>query len=310
MGQNLVSLEQWRALVAVVDAGGYAQAAEALNKSQSAVTYAVKKLESLLGVEAFTLDGRRAVLTPVGRLLVQRARVLIDDAARLERSARSLSAGWEAELEIAVEALFPTWLMIECLAEFGDTAAHTRIEWYETILGGTQDALLDGAALALTPHVPQGFTGEAVFDFEFVPVAHPDHPLHALGRALGPRDLRRHRHIVVRESGRTRDRPLSVQAEQRWTVSHMPTSIGAVCRGHGYAWLPAVKIRRELEEGQLLPLPMRGGGVRRATMYLVLADPDGAGPGALRLADIVRRRCDDLGPGEVSADWLPPGATP
>ena len=41
-----VTLDQWRALVAVVDAGGYAQAAEALHKSQSAVTYAVQKLES------------------------------------------------------------------------------------------------------------------------------------------------------------------------------------------------------------------------------------------------------------------------
>ena len=46
-----ISLEQWRALQAVVDAGGYAQAAEMLHKSQSAVTYAVQKLESLLDVK-------------------------------------------------------------------------------------------------------------------------------------------------------------------------------------------------------------------------------------------------------------------
>jgi len=31
--------------LAVVDAGGYAQAAEVLHKSQSAVTYAVQKME-------------------------------------------------------------------------------------------------------------------------------------------------------------------------------------------------------------------------------------------------------------------------
>ena len=41
-----ISLEQWRALLAVVEAGGYAQAAEALHKSQSAITYAVQKIES------------------------------------------------------------------------------------------------------------------------------------------------------------------------------------------------------------------------------------------------------------------------
>ena len=37
-----ISLDQWRSLIAVVDAGGYAQAAETLHKSQSAVTYAVR----------------------------------------------------------------------------------------------------------------------------------------------------------------------------------------------------------------------------------------------------------------------------
>ena len=48
-----ISLEQWRSLVAVVEAGGYAQAAEALHKSQSAVSYAVQKIESQLGLRAF-----------------------------------------------------------------------------------------------------------------------------------------------------------------------------------------------------------------------------------------------------------------
>ena len=50
-----VTLEQWQALQAVVDHGSYARAAEALHKSQSAVTYAVQKVESLLGVQAFEI---------------------------------------------------------------------------------------------------------------------------------------------------------------------------------------------------------------------------------------------------------------
>ncbi len=48
MSQPRIGIEQWRALMAVVDAGGYAQAAQALHKSQSAVTYAVQKIEALL----------------------------------------------------------------------------------------------------------------------------------------------------------------------------------------------------------------------------------------------------------------------
>ena len=47
-GSLRISLEQWRALVAVVDQGSYAKAAEAMHKTQSSVTYAVQKLQSSL----------------------------------------------------------------------------------------------------------------------------------------------------------------------------------------------------------------------------------------------------------------------
>src|SRR5688500_15247245 len=123
-----ISLEQWRALMAVVEAGGYAQAAEVLHKSQSSVTYAVQKLESLLGVKAFEIQGRKASLTPTGQLLYRRARALLDEAVQLERAAKKLSAGWEAEIRLAVEILFPSWLLFRCLDQFGAESPNTRIE--------------------------------------------------------------------------------------------------------------------------------------------------------------------------------------
>src|ERR1700759_750307 len=117
-----IALEQWRTLIAVVDAGGYAEAAETLHKSQSAVTYAVQKLEAALDVKAFEIQGRKAVLTPTGQLLYRRARALLDEAGGVEKAARSLSAGWEAEIGVAVEVLFPTWLILECLDKLGREA--------------------------------------------------------------------------------------------------------------------------------------------------------------------------------------------
>ena len=71
-----ISLEQWRSLLAVVDSGGYAQAAGVLHKSQSAVTYAVQKMESLLGVKIFEVIGRKAHLTATGQVLYRRAKAL------------------------------------------------------------------------------------------------------------------------------------------------------------------------------------------------------------------------------------------
>src|SRR5688572_33199757 len=97
MSAPRIGLEQWQALVAVVDAGSYARAAEALHKTQSTLTYAVQKIESLLDVKAFDIKGRKAVITATGQLLYRRARALLAEAAETESAARRLSAGWEAE---------------------------------------------------------------------------------------------------------------------------------------------------------------------------------------------------------------------
>lgn len=298
-----IALDQWRALVAVVDTGGYAQAASALNKSQSAVTYAVQKIETQLGVEAFVLEGRRAVLTDTGRMLYRRGRALVAEAAELERAARRLSAGWEAEIWLAVEVLFPVWLLLDCLARFGAECVDTRIEVIESVLDGAGEALLSGQAdLAITPHVPPGFLGEPLMLARLVAVAHPAHPLHHLGRQVTARDLGDHRHLVVRDTGPDRDRrTTTVEVNQRWTFGHMATSVEAATSGHGFAWLPEERIRDHLDRGELVPLDLREGGERFVQLYLVLAAPDFVGPGVARLAEVVRdgvaRECRGANPG-------------
>ncbi|MDD3353537.1 LysR family transcriptional regulator [Zoogloea sp.] len=285
-----IALDQWRALIAVVDAGGYAQAAVRLHKSQSAVTYAVQKIESVLGVEVFGIQGRKAVLTGTGQMLYRRALALVAEAADLEQMARKLSAGWEPEIGLAVEILFPPPVLLSCLARFGQEAPRTRVEVIESVLGGTGEALLTGRAdLAVTPHVPPGFLGQPLMRQRLLAVAHPDHPLHARGRTLTERDLRAHRHLVVRETSSTRSsRSQSVEVDQRWTFSSLFMSIAAAVAGHGFAWYPEALIVAHLAEGRLKALPLDGAERRFVEMYMVLADPDGAGPGVLRLADIIR----------------------
>jgi DNA-binding transcriptional LysR family regulator len=58
--------------------------------------------------------------------------------------------------------------------------------------------------------------------------------------------------------------------------------------GLGFAWFPEETIRGELARGELKALPLREGGERSGDLYLVFADRDYAGPGALRLAAIIR----------------------
>ncbi|HVC02035.1 MAG TPA: LysR family transcriptional regulator [Steroidobacteraceae bacterium] len=291
MSHPRISLEQWRSLLAVVDAGGYAQAAELLHKSQSAVTYAVQKMEALLGVRLFEILGRKAHLTPTGEVLYRRAKALLDEAGALEDAAAGLAAGWEPELRLAVEIVFPTWLLLQCFASFAEERPHTRIELYESVLGGTEEALQQRTVdLAICSQVPPGFAGDPLMRLRFIAAAHPQHPLHRLGRELTLQDLREHRHLVIRDTGSQRRRGGWLGAEQSWTVSHKATSIHAATMGLGFAWFPEETVRDELARGALEPLPLREGGERWGNLYLVFADRDYAGAGTLRLAQIIRAR--------------------
>lgn len=284
-----VALDQWRAFRAVVEADGYAQAALRLNKSQSAITYAVQKLERQLGVKVFRIDGRKSVLTAAGEVLLRRARFLLDEAAALENAARQLEAGWEPEIRLAVDIAFPTWMLLKCLDAFSREQPAIRIDLLETVLGGTEQALVERQVdLAISPIVPSGFFGDPLLRLRFIAVAAPAHPLHKLGRSVTPEDLRRYRQLVIRDSGpgRTRDAGW-LGADARWTVAHKATSIRATCMGLGFAWYADDTIRDELAAGTLKPLPLQTGAERYAELYLVLADPNYAGPGARRLATLL-----------------------
>jgi len=290
MSRTRISLDQWQSLIAVVEAGSYAQAAEKLHKTQSTISYAIRKMEHSLNVQLFRIEGRKAVLTDHGQLLYRRGRSLVDEAARLERAAAELAAGWEAELRVAAEAIFPAWLMLDCMARFSETHPHVPIEFYETVLDGTNELLLSGGVdLAITSLVPPGFPGDPLLQVRTIAVAAPSHPLHRLGRTLTMDDLRPHRHILVRDSGSRRRRTPAWQgAEQRWTVSHKATSIRAVCLGLGFAWFAEEIIRDELLSGVLKALPLSEGAERWGTLYMVYPDAYAVGPGARLLGELLR----------------------
>jgi len=290
MSNLRISLDQWLALVTVVEAGGYARAAGQLNKTQSTVSYAVKKIEEQLDVKLFEIEGRKAVLTPEGQALYRRGRALVDEAMRVERSAVNLAAGVEAQIAIAAEIIFPTWLLLQCMENFAREQPLTRIELYESVLSGTTELLLDGRVdLAISSQVPPGFLGDLLLQMRFIAAAAPSHPLHQLGRDLTLNDLREHRHLIIRDSGSNRGAPIIWQgAEQRWTVSNKATSIRAAVMGLGFAWYAEETIHEEIRAGRLKPLPLVEGAERMGSLFLVYADPNAKGPGVKRLGELIR----------------------
>jgi len=291
-----VSLEQWRALLAVIDAGGYAKAAERLGKSQSAVSYAISQLENALGMAVFELRGRRAVPTPAGEVLHRRARHLLLEAENLEVAAAQLSARVEPLVSLAGDVIVPPEQILSCLSLFSRDFPDTRVELYESVMSGTEDALVQHKVdLAISARVPAGFAGEFLMPITFRGVTSPEHPLQHLGRAVSFDDLRHYRQSVVRDSGIHRRYSEGWQeAEQRLTVSHIHTSLEAIRLGLCYAWLPEAYLKDDLASGRLKLLPMEVPSERVHSLYLIFSDRELAGPATRQLAATLKAQLPRL----------------
>lgn len=285
------SLDQWAVLAAVIDQGGYAQAAALLNKSQPAVSYALARLQEALDVTLLVVEGRKAVLTEHGRVLLQRARPLLRDLETLERLAGKLKQGWEPELRLVVDVAFPRSLLLAIVAELQQLCPSTQMQLSDAVLSGAEQAIEDAAAdVVVTSRVPPGFLGSFLMDIRFIAVAAPRHPLFEVEVPLTTSHLARHVQVVVRDSGQKRPRNEGwLGADRRCTVSSIEASLATVKAGLGYAWLPEHLLADALREGSVRPLPLAVGGERNMELYLVTVRPELAGPAAQAAVECFHR---------------------
>ncbi|PZF75776.1 LysR family transcriptional regulator [Aestuariivirga litoralis] len=72
-----LDIDLLKTFLAISDTGSFTRAAEEVNKTQSAVSMQMKRLEELLGRPLFARDGRASRFTPDGERLVEYARRLV-----------------------------------------------------------------------------------------------------------------------------------------------------------------------------------------------------------------------------------------
>lgn len=290
------TLEQWRMVQAVADAGGFNQASQVIHKSQSTIHHAVQKLERSLGVSLFETRGRRVYVTAVGETMLRRARYLLEEAGKVESLAASLSQGIESELSVAVDHAFPAELVYRAIEQVSDAFPALCISLHETVLSGANELLqAEQADIAVSPFAQPDSLSEELCRVEFHAVASPNHPLHrdaieGSGSPLTLEQLKSSRQIVVRDSARQINRDEGwLGADQRWTVDHLRTSVDLVCRGFGYAWLPLPLIDAALARGELLALPLGPHSLRHVTFYLNFPDIDRLGTSAQHFVGALRQ---------------------
>src|SRR5574337_809683 len=123
-----VTINQLRAFVAVCDQGSFSGAARKLRRAQSAISHAIKALESAFDVELFERNTRKAQLTAAGRSLLPDARAVISRTEEMKNRAGAIAkAGLKtARSFLKGSALSRFLLLISLNAALSATGSATK----------------------------------------------------------------------------------------------------------------------------------------------------------------------------------------
>lgn len=121
-----IDIDLLRALLAVAETGGFTAAAERLNRTQSAVSQKIARLEDQLGWKAFDRNSRGLRLTQRGEALVDRARKLLAQYERFLDEVREASVS--TTLRLGVSENLTVTRLPGLLARLNATFPEMRIE--------------------------------------------------------------------------------------------------------------------------------------------------------------------------------------
>jgi len=258
--RNPITLDVLEIIDAIDRRGSFAKAAEEMNKATSAISYGVQKLEEQLDIALFHRQGRRSVLTPAGRLILEEGRKILNSTAKLANMAKEVATGWEPQLRIAVESLQFYPIFFDVLGTFLDEHPSIEIDISECMLNGGWEAL-EYNRVDLVVGVPgpvplqKGFRTTPFGSNDVVPVIATHHPLAGLAndhQAL-TNALPQLRRIITHDTSRTnvvRSEGLS-RGGQTLYVQNQDQKVAAILAGIGISHLPRNRIQQHLDNGKL-----------------------------------------------------------
>jgi DNA-binding transcriptional LysR family regulator len=270
-----VTINQLRAFVAVCDQGSFSGAARKLARAQSAISHAIKALESAFDVELFERNTRKAQLTAAGRSLLPDARAVISRTEEMKSRAGSIARAGVPQVSVAVDAYFPRAHLIDCLRtlqeEFRTAVINLRIT---SMQGGENLVLEKVCALAVTienvPTVnPDAMERHWLCEAKMVTVCAPSHPLASTPKPIPLDEFGRHVQIVVTDNQPGAEKTQQgVAGKRQWLVNDLGAKCDLLKAGLGWGHLPWHLVGEDLASGQLVELDRRAWHVGPLTFML------------------------------------------
>ena len=250
--------QEMQAFVAVVDAGSFVRAADALDISKTAVSRLVGDLEARLGTRLLHRTTRRLSLTPEGEVFHERCRQVLDDVSEAEAELTARSGEAVGRLRINVPVTFGLLHLAPLWPAF--MAMHPRVELDITLADRVVDLVEEGYDLAvrIARLQPSSLVSRQLSSTRLVLCASPEY-LRRHGTPGHPSDLAEHA-VIAYTLLSTGDHwafegpegPVGVTVTPRMRTNSGDTCCAAALQHRGLVLQPTFLVAPHLASGALV----------------------------------------------------------
>jgi DNA-binding transcriptional LysR family regulator len=274
------TLEQVRSFLAVAEHESVSRAAASLHLTQGAVSQQLQNFEAALGLSLVERGPRGVRLTGAGRSLAPTCRGALRSVEVVAEAARALKNLEAGSLHLGSSPTCATYYWPSLLAKFA--ASHPEVGLSMTVepsslineqvsSGVLECALIEGPPL-------DGLTAVVLAWDELVLVASSGHPLAHVDEVTEA-ELARHRYLGRGRlwGAESQAREMIGEAYERSEVlnlGHPEYVRAAALAGLGYAALPVLAVKADVESGTLVRLP----GPSRKRPITAIRRPADGGP--------------------------------
>ncbi|MBV2361308.1 LysR family transcriptional regulator [Thalassococcus sp. CAU 1522] len=305
------SLRQLRYFVTLAEAGQVSRAAEWLGLSQPSLSLQISALETRLGLALVERRRRGVVLTPEGRLVLERAKRVLDEVSALGDLAQSLGAGLTGQLRLGASPTVGPYLLPGLVRRMHRDHPDFRLvlrdgaprDLVEELLAGRHDVIL-----TQLPVTARGIAVARLFREPLrVAMAH-DHPL-AAKDMLTDADLAGQDVLTLPDAFALHSQiaELCRDVGAGLRADYEGTSLDALrlmaSMGMGLAFLPALYLASEAghSAGDVVVRPFRQDRVTRS-IGLVWRQSAAPSVALERLTNLLRRTLREDHAGRVIAE--------
>jgi DNA-binding transcriptional LysR family regulator len=258
--------------IAVVEAGNFARAADALGLTPSGVSRSIARLEERLGIRLFERNARATVLTEAGQSLFSEVAPLL---LGISEAASEAVAGAElvrGRLRVNCDGWFASLMLAPRLQPFLDE--HPLLSLELIVRDSIGDLVADGFDVAIRFGEPEGsgLITRKLLETRIVTCAAPAY-LDRYGHPTHPGDLAGGQHQCILFRDPATGRPfgwefhrghevLPVKVEGRLVLNDVATSLAACVAGFGIAQPMALGINDLLADRRLVELFPEWNGER------------------------------------------------